>query len=670
MALEASTDIAATECAHAANRRAIEARSNMTHRQRFIAASTSYLARVFRRSCAQQLRMLDPSRSKTSHRKRGLRPKAPSGRRSGRSVFYPRCNDLRRGGGSWTVFLHEQKGCPPPVNERGKRARRLLRLKYHALPQADKERLDRLAGIAAAARKSGVKNIRKRHKVAPKQAASLKIRSCDSCDSCVLKQDLVFKRRQVTQPYGIIPSRLIDDQHTVVSRRWVCCTLHSSFLSLEVLPMKRPWQSLALEDAVERVEPAPQPSSDGSDAALALALAHVPAPQGAETSGLELQMALVTKEAKKKVQEEQAHEKALEARLARMSMAIHEGHEGQTLALAAVEGLLPNPQHADNRLQNALTVPVPAEHAGKELEQLGLWGLRADVQASRSSMSLDTATPAMYMAPLLLARVMRRQAPWEGAPFSDSTGLTEEWETKHSIVSQPFPSPMADRPGGEDGAGQQLQLELDGQRGQAAAAPKNQAKAKAKARAIKVNRSPCWMAGRCVCKAQAAGKMRALRAAKFTRALKSMISADKNKYKELLSKGYVVLAVSCSHRRVAEQPDPLQNKPMDDTPNVHYFHVSFLFGGIQQLDMVCLEMQTAHCGGAMQEKPCGLEAVPLPGGSSFASGRDGNDLEQPDSNPEAWVSLPRTLHLQVGPIACFHLRHEMLERSLSHLLIL
>ena len=265
----------------------------------------------------------------------------------------------------------------------------------------------------------------------------------------------------------------------------------------------------------------------------------------------------------------------MEARLARMSMAIHEGHEGQTLALAAVEGLLPNPQHADNRLQNALTVPVPAEHAGKELEQLGLWGLRADVQASRSSMSLDTATPAMYMAPLLLARVMRRQAPWEGAPFSDSTGLTEEWETKHSIVSQPFPSPMADRPGGEDGAGQQLQLELDGQRGQAAAAPKNQAKAKAKARAIKVNRSPCWMAGRCVCKAQAAGKMRALRAAKFTRALKSMISADKNKYKELLSKGYVVLAVSCSHRRVAEQPDPLQNKPMDDTPNVHYFHVSF-----------------------------------------------------------------------------------------------
>ena len=86
--------------------------------------------------------------------------------------------------------------------------------------------------------------------------------------------------------------------------------------------------------------------------------------------------------------------------------------------------------------------------------------------------------------------------------------------------------------------------------------------------------------------------------------------------------------------------------------------------------MVCLEMQTAHCGGAMQEKPCGLEAVPLPGGSSFASGRDGNDLEQPDSNPEAWVSLPRTLHLQVGPIACFHLRHEMLERSLPHLLIL
>ena len=104
IAVQASVDIASTECQHASNRRSVEAKSNQTHRQKLKHASANFVARSLRRTCSTRCAVKAPTH------KQARKPGRKSSRvpKEGRSKYFPRCSDLRRGAGAWSIYVHER----------------------------------------------------------------------------------------------------------------------------------------------------------------------------------------------------------------------------------------------------------------------------------------------------------------------------------------------------------------------------------------------------------------------------------------------------------------------------------------------------------------------------------------------------------------------------------
>lgn len=135
-----ATDIAATECAHAANRRAIEGRSMHTHRLPQSDASAMYVARCFRQTAATGVGFhafrdgpprFQPARHKRLNQ-RGPARKKKIHSRSRYSKAHSAGKHLRRGGGTWAVFLSE-RNVPVFQSEEGKAALKRLSREYKQL---------------------------------------------------------------------------------------------------------------------------------------------------------------------------------------------------------------------------------------------------------------------------------------------------------------------------------------------------------------------------------------------------------------------------------------------------------------------------------------------------------------------------------------------------------
>ena len=136
MAVQASVDIASTECQHASNRRSVEAKSNQTHRQKLKHASANFVARSLRRTCS------------TAGPQAG--PQVVQGSKGGTKQILP-------------SLLRPEEGCrglvdlctrTVPITPDKKRARAMLQRKCHSLGREEQDRLRHLASIATAARKS------------------------------------------------------------------------------------------------------------------------------------------------------------------------------------------------------------------------------------------------------------------------------------------------------------------------------------------------------------------------------------------------------------------------------------------------------------------------------------------------------------------------------------
>lgn len=188
VAVQTSTDIAATECAHAANRRSIKAKSLQTHSTPVRDASALFVSRSLRNTCAfgfeglgAQIPGVLVKRPKTGPetdsalglslsphchpalRTRGRRSSGPlKKQKKTQSSHYlkhrAKNKPLVRGGGAWAVFLSENPALPP-TTEQGKHERKALSKKYKNLDETQLERLGKLATTATQVQRFGGKRV-------------------------------------------------------------------------------------------------------------------------------------------------------------------------------------------------------------------------------------------------------------------------------------------------------------------------------------------------------------------------------------------------------------------------------------------------------------------------------------------------------------------------------
>ena len=156
----AATDIAATECKHAANRRMIQAKSIQTYSTKLVDASSLYLARTLRNNALPKVGFHGykggpPNKCFKMKRKRGPQKKKKVNPKASRYAKHlARGQKLRRGGGAWTVFRSENSHALPLTPD-GKQHFRELAQKYKDLCPEERQRLKAIADSCTVARKFG-----------------------------------------------------------------------------------------------------------------------------------------------------------------------------------------------------------------------------------------------------------------------------------------------------------------------------------------------------------------------------------------------------------------------------------------------------------------------------------------------------------------------------------
>ena len=156
----AATDIAATECKHAANRRMIQAKSIQTYSTKLVDASSLYLARTLRNNALPKVGFHGykggpPKKCSKKERKRGPQKKKKVNPKTSRySKHLAKGKMLRRGGGAWNVFRSENSSAVP-VTPDAKQNLRELAQKYKDLCPEERQRLKAIADSCTAARKFG-----------------------------------------------------------------------------------------------------------------------------------------------------------------------------------------------------------------------------------------------------------------------------------------------------------------------------------------------------------------------------------------------------------------------------------------------------------------------------------------------------------------------------------
>ena len=181
----ATTDIANTECQHAANRRSIKTKSMQTHAQQVADASSYFVFRQLRTMSKVGYQGFKaappPNAALVLIKKRGPSKKKKALHSRFRKMI-AKGKPLKRGGGAWAIFLSEHASVVP-VTEEGKTKFRQLSDSYRALPGQEKERLNKLALLA---RKSGkakiVSKVRKAHQ-SGRSGKRRKLALCDALDS-------------------------------------------------------------------------------------------------------------------------------------------------------------------------------------------------------------------------------------------------------------------------------------------------------------------------------------------------------------------------------------------------------------------------------------------------------------------------------------------------------
>ena len=164
IAAQTTTDIAATECKHAANRRSIKSKTVQTHSHPVSDCSSHFIARHFRNSTFVGFHGFKaaPHRYNTGkdsfQRRRGpLRIPRKTSSRFAKHIQTKK-QPLKRGGGAWSIFLSENPG-PLPKTALGKTVRGELSAKYRSLGPEERSRLQGLAEIVKRAQRAGGKRV-------------------------------------------------------------------------------------------------------------------------------------------------------------------------------------------------------------------------------------------------------------------------------------------------------------------------------------------------------------------------------------------------------------------------------------------------------------------------------------------------------------------------------
>ncbi|CAE7196761.1 unnamed protein product [Symbiodinium sp. CCMP2592] len=558
----ASVDIAATECQHASNRRHIESKSIQSHRQLLAAASAAYVARTLRHTCA-------PSRgfqsSKPVPRKPGRKPRTKP---DFRSVHFPRAQDLRRGGGSWNVFLSQNRGGPQVTTPAGKHSKAQLRKRYHDLKRqagSDWQELQRLGSLKTQARKFAKKGsgplIPRKRKATDALPPVAEHGSLLNTKHLRLQQRrlAVKQDREKQQAVRDSACRLQDSlSHADVSASEQAVLNFSGITAQELCrdaDSSRPVSSCPPQ--LELIEPGSvselQPSTP-----LGLGL-------GPLTSALALP--------------------AASAQVAALPVSVNQSAPAKLESIspaASMDAMAMESMEAAARAAAETTMTMAMNPAS-------VWALRPDVANSRTGLCLDTSATAMHAAPFFLAQISQGEPSFLRG-MTNFQNLDLAWHQRHEVVStasgvaegeqpdQPARACAEVLPSIKDDQHEQQEEDVDPQ-------SQDRVPAAKRTKTLKVSKSKCLGFNRCLCKGE--GKTLERIFCRLRNTMRGILSVHAVS-KDVLKDGCLFLRFSsCSPESLRSEGQsvlaPFQSK-------VVWYHISLCFGGLQQLSLYGVRM--------------------------------------------------------------------------------
>ncbi|CAE7671100.1 unnamed protein product [Symbiodinium sp. CCMP2592] len=374
----ASVDIAATECQHASNRRHIESKSIQSHRQLLAAASAAYVARTLRHTCA-------PSRgfqsSKPVPRKPGRKPRTKP---DFRSVHFPRAQDLRRGGGSWNVFLSQNRGGPQVTTPAGKHSKAQLRKRYHDLKRqagSDWQELQRLGSLKTQARKFAKKG----------------------------SGPLIPRKRKATDALPPVAE-------------------HGSLLNTKHLRLQQ--RRLAVKQDREK-----QQAVRDSACRLQDSLSHADVSASEQAvlnfSGITAQELCRDADSSRPVSSCPPQLELIEpGSVAALPVSVNQSAPAKLESIstaASMDAMAMESMEAAARAAAETTMTMAMNPAS-------VWALRPDVANSRTGLCLDTSATAMHAAPFFLAQISQGEPSFLRG-MTNFQNLDLAWHQRHEVVS-------------------------------------------------------------------------------------------------------------------------------------------------------------------------------------------------------------------------------------------
>ena len=534
----ASVDIAATECQHASNRRHIESKSIQSHRQLLAAASAAYVARTLRHTCA-------PSRgfesSKPVPRKPGRKPRKKLDHH--RSVHFPKAQDLHRGGGSWNVFLSQNRGGPRVTTAAGKHSKAQLRMKYHNMKRhagPEWQDLQRLGSLKTQARKFAKKG----------------------------SGPLIPRKRKAADALPPV-------------------TEHGSLLNTKHLRVQQ--RRLAVKQDREKQQAVRDSACRLQDA---LSQADVSASEQAALNFSGITSLLATQEL--------GRTSALALPAASAQVAALPVSAGQSAPAVPAESAEPESiSTAASMDATAMESMKAAAGAAAEttmtmaMNPASVWALRPDVANSRTGLCLDTSATAMRAAPFFLAQISQGEASFLRG-MTNFQNLDLAWHQRHEVVSTASGVAEGEQPDQPVRACAEVlpsikdddqQLQQEQQEEDVDPQSHDRIPAAKRAKTLKASKSKCLGFNRCLCKGE--GKTLERIFCRLRNTMRGILSVHAAS-KDVLKDGCLFLRFSsCSPESLRSEG---QSFLAPFTSKVVWYHISLCFGGLQQLSLYGVRM--------------------------------------------------------------------------------